>query len=151
MHCAKLAIALLGTAIGLWAADPFAGTWKLNPAQCKFKVGQPMKEQTVTMTDTGKDMELMVKGTTVDGVVVLSHYAIPTAGGPGKIIQSFYEAVASKSLGEREREMAFKKAGKVVYTVRTVVSADGKTLTSYVKGTDPTGKPIDGMAVLDRQ
>ena len=43
------------------------------------------------------------------------------------------------------------KGGKVVYTARTKLSADGKTLTADVKGVDGRGKTVDGTLVLDKQ
>jgi hypothetical protein len=39
MRYAKLAFALLGLAATLVAADPFAGTWKLNLDKSKYKTG----------------------------------------------------------------------------------------------------------------
>jgi len=45
----------------------------------------------------------------------------------------------------------YTKGGKVVLTVRTRVSADGKTMTTTVKGTDAAGKAVDGSAVYDKQ
>jgi len=49
MRYAKLAFALLGLAAVLIAADPFAGTWKLNLEKSKYKTGSPPKEQTATI------------------------------------------------------------------------------------------------------
>ena len=44
-----------------------------------------------------------------------------------------------------------KKGGKVVMTVISVVSKDGKTRTSTFKGTDAAGKPVNNVAVYDKQ
>ena len=46
---------------------------------------------------------------------------------------------------------SYKKAGKVVSTVTTAVSADGKALTITTKGTDMQGRPVNNVAVYDRQ
>jgi hypothetical protein len=45
----------------------------------------------------------------------------------------------------------YSKGGKVVFTIRTRISADGKTMTGTVKGTDAQGKPVEGTAVYDKQ
>ncbi len=45
----------------------------------------------------------------------------------------------------------YKKAGKVIVTVRTAVSADGKTLTATTTGTDPKGQAMNNLAVYNRQ
>jgi hypothetical protein len=51
MRFPKLVFALLGLAATLVAAEPFAGTWKLNHDKSKYKTGAPAKEQTVTITE----------------------------------------------------------------------------------------------------
>jgi hypothetical protein len=57
MRSAKFAFALLGFAALLMAADPFAGAWSLNTAKTKYKTGTPAKEQTLTITETGSDLD----------------------------------------------------------------------------------------------
>jgi hypothetical protein len=56
MRYAKLAFALLGLAALLIAAEPFAGTWKLNLEKSKYKTGTAPKEQTLTITEAGSDL-----------------------------------------------------------------------------------------------
>jgi hypothetical protein len=43
-------------------------------------------------------------------------------------------------MGHKQREVRYSKGGKMVLTVASRVSADGKTLTTTVKGTDMQGK-----------
>ena len=45
MRYAKLAFTVFGLAATLVAAEPFAGTWKLNSAKTKYKSGTPPKEE----------------------------------------------------------------------------------------------------------
>ena len=61
------ALSMLILAAALWAADPFVGTWKLNTAKSKFKQGQAPKEQTVTITEVGSNLEVTVQRTGSDG------------------------------------------------------------------------------------
>ncbi len=151
MRPARIALAICGLVPGLWGADPFVGTWKLNPARCAYTAGQPMKEQTITITESGSDLEVQVQGISASGEPTRSHYTVPVAGGEGKIIQSTYEAVSAKRLGAKERQTNFSQGGKLVFSVRTVLSVDGKTLSAHVKGTDPAGKSVAGVSVFDRQ
>ena len=44
-----------------------------------------------------------------------------------------------------------KKAGKVVTTQQSTVSADGKTRTVTTKGVNAAGKAVDNVAVYERQ
>jgi hypothetical protein len=151
MRCARLAFALLGFSAALMAAEPFAGTWKLNPAKSKYKTGAPAKEQTVTIAEAGSDLDVTISGTSAEGTPISSHYTVPASGGEGKIIESPYEAVSGKRMGANDREISYSKGGKVVLTVHTRVSKDGKTMTGTVKGTDATGKPVDGVASYEKQ
>jgi hypothetical protein len=151
MRYPKLAFALLGFATVLVAADPFAGTWKLNTEKSKYKSGAPAKEQTVTITEADSNLDVTIKGTAQDGTPISSHYTVPAQGGEGKIMESPYEAVSGKRMGPRQREIMYSKGGKVVLTVRTRVSADDKTMTATVKGTDTAGKAVDGTAVYEKQ
>jgi hypothetical protein len=76
---------------------------------------------------------------------------VPTAGGTGKTIESPYEAVSAKMSNPNERETSFSKGGKVVYTAKAKHSADGKTMTVAVKGTNPSGQTVDGTNFYDKQ
>jgi hypothetical protein len=148
---ARLVFVLLAFAAALIAADPFVGTWKLNSAKTKYKMGMPPKEQTVTYSEEGSDLHVMVKGTSSDDKAISMHITVPATGGMGKIIESPYEAVSSKNISANERETAFSKGGKVVYTARAKRSANGKTMTVTVNGTNPAGQAVDGANIYDKQ
>jgi hypothetical protein len=151
MRYAKLAFALFGLAAVLIAAEPFAGTWKLNLEKSKYKTGSPPKEQTATIAEAGSDLEVTISGTAADGAATMSHYTVPAQGGEGKIIDSPYEAVSGKRIGPNEREVRYSKGGKVILTTHNTVSADGKTVTVNVKGTSAQGQPVDAVVVYDKQ
>ena len=151
MRYAKLAFALFGFAAVLIAAEPFAGTWKLNLEKSKYKTGTPPKEQTATIAEAGSDLEVTISGTAADGTATMSHYTVPAQGGEGKIIQTPYEAVSGKRVGPNEREVRYSKGGKVILTTHNTVSADGKTVTVNVKGTSAQGQPVDAVVVYDKQ
>ena len=104
MRYARLVFVLFAFAAGLIAADPFVGTWKLNSAKTKYKTGMPPKEQTVTFSEEGSTLHVVVKGTSSDGQTITSHFTVPTTGGGGKTIESPYEAVSGKNISANERE-----------------------------------------------
>jgi hypothetical protein len=151
MRYAKLAFALLGFAAVLVAADPFAGTWKLNTEKSKYKTGTLPKEATITISESGSDLDVTVKGTAGDGSPISGHYTVPAQGGDGKIIEFPYDAVSAKRVGPNQREVRYSKGGKVVYTVLSRISADGKTLTNTSKGSNPQGQMVEGTSVYEKQ
>lgn len=67
MRYTKLVLMLLGLAAVLVAADSFVGTWTLNPATAKFKTGVPPKDQTVTISEEGGNLHVVIKGTSSGG------------------------------------------------------------------------------------
>lgn len=151
MRYTRLAILLLALTAALIAADPFVGTWKLNSAKSKYKSGTPPSEQTVTFSEEGTDLHVVVKGTSSDGKAISTHFIVPAAGGEGKIIESSYDGVSSKNINANERETTFSKDGKVVYTAKARRSAGGKTMTVTVKGTNPAGQMVEGTNSYDKQ
>ena len=151
MRYARLVFMLLAAAVALVAADPFVGTWKVNPAKSKFKTGTAPKDQTVTISESGADLDIAVKGTAADGTPMSTHFTIPAAGGTGKVIESPYEAVSGTRTNPNERETSYSKGGKVVYTTHAKLAKDGKTLTVHAKGTNPAGQMVDGTVTYDKQ
>jgi hypothetical protein len=73
------------------------------------------------------------------------------AGHVRAVIEAPYETVSGKRMGPNEREITYTKGGKAVLTAHSKISADGKTITVDVKGTDGQGKSVDGVAVYDKQ
>lgn len=145
-------VVLLGFAATLCAADPFVGTWKMNPTKTKYKVGTAPKEQTVTITETGGDLNVKVAGTATDGSKISVAYTIPAAGGMGNIVEpSSYDGISGKRIGPNEREMSYMKGGKTVYTAHSKVSTDGNSLSVASKGVNPLGQTVDGNVVYDKE
>ena len=151
MRYVKLVFMFLAVAAALVAADPFVGTWKVNPAKSKFKTGAAPKEQTLTISESGGNLDIAVKGTAADGTPISTHYTVPAGGGNGKVIESPYEEVSGKRMSSNERETRYSKGGKVVYSTHAQLSKDGKTLTVHSKGTNPAGQVVDGTVTYDKQ
>ena len=59
--------------------------------------------------------------------------------------------VALKRITTMTTEAAFKKSGKSMSNNSRVVSADGKTLTITVKGTNAQGQAVNNVQVYEKQ
>lgn len=59
--------------------------------------------------------------------------------------------MAAKRIDDHTTDFTYKKAGKVVSSVRLVVSKDGKTATRTSTGTTTEGKKSNNRAVYDKQ
>ena len=151
MRYVKSLLVLLGFAATMFAADPFVGTWKMNSAKSKFKMGAAPKEQTVTIGESGSDLTVNVMGTAADGSAIAYSYTVPAAGGVGKINSASYDGISGKRPGPKEREMTYTKGGKEVFTTHSKVSADGKSLTVTSKGLNVIGKNVEGSITYDKK
>jgi hypothetical protein len=133
--------------------DPRVGTWKLNVAKSKYDPGPAPQGQTLTVEPSGKGEKLTSEVTTADGKKVTSAYTANYDGKDYPLTGSTLGAdkVSLKRVDARTTERTDKKDGKVIQTIRRVVSADGKTMTATAKGTNAEGKPINNVAVFERQ
>jgi hypothetical protein len=132
--------------------DPHVGTWKLNLAQSKYSPGPAPKEVTMKIEAKGAGFHLTQTGTDGAGKPIKVEF---TANYDGKDTLATgitnTDTIAVKRVDVNTSESTLKKGGKVVMTVTSVVSKDGKTRTSTFKGTDASGKPVNNVVVYDRQ
>jgi hypothetical protein len=134
-----------------YADDPNMGTWKLNEAKSKIGAGAP-KNHTVVYAPDGDNVKVTVDGVDADGKPTHNEWTgkfdgkdYPVTGDPTSDSRSY------KKVNDRKLELTAKKDGKVTLTGTIEVSADGKTRTVKVRGTDAKGKKISSTAVYDKQ
>ena len=142
-----LTFCFLGWATCL-AADPQMGTWKLNEAKSKMTPG---KFNTVTFKSTSGNIRATADGADAGGKPIHVEWSgkfdgkdYPVTGDPSADTRAY------RKLNDRIVEMTVKKNGKVIVTARSEVSADGKSRTSTVAGTNPKGKKFRNIAVYDK-
>ena len=145
-----LAIFFVGVAV-CFAADAVMGTWKLNEAKSKLTPGQA-KNHTVVYAAAGDSVKVTVDGTDNDGKATQNVWTgkfdgkdYPVTGDPTSDSRSY------KRVDDHTLALSASKGGKVTLTGRVVVSADGKTRTVTVSGTDAKGKKVTSTAVYDKQ
>ena len=146
--------AMLAFASTLFAADPFVGTWKLDPSKSKHSGSAPnAKEATIVIEEQGDNYQVTVTGTNSDDSPLSVKYTVPIKGGTGQVEASgdVFDAVSSKRIKSNQRENTYMKGGKNTGTRRSVVSKDGKTLTNTFKGIDAQGNPVTSIQVFDKQ
>ena len=133
------------------APDPLIGTWKLNVAKSTFQPGPAPKSTTLKYEAASSGIKVTVD---TDGAAGPGHWEYtanfdgkeyPVAGNPEA------DVVALKRITALSTEAHLKKSGKAVTTNTRVVSADGKTLTITVKGTNAKGAKVHNVQLFDRQ
>jgi hypothetical protein len=144
-----LTLALCVVAVAF--ASPNMGTWKLNEAKSKFPPGAS-KNTTVVYEAAGDNVKVTVDGLDGDGKPTHNEWTgkfdgkdNPVTGDPNIDMRSY------KKVDARTTDLTNKKGGKVTASGRIVVSADGKSRTVTVSGTDAMGMKVKSTAVYDKQ
>jgi hypothetical protein len=146
-----LAFCFLGAAVCFAADDAFIGTWKLNEAKSKLSAGGP-KNTTVVYEAAGDNVKITTDGTGGDGKPAHSEWTgkfdgkdYPVTGDPTTDTRSY------KKVDDRTLAFTNKKGDKVTISGRIVVSADGKSRTVTLHGTDSNDKKFTSTSVYDKQ
>ena len=145
-----LLLCFFGAAV-CFADDAQLGTWKLNEAKSKIGAGSP-KLATVVYEAAGDSVKVTVDGTDGDGKPLHSEWTgkydgkdYPVTGDPNSDMRSY------KKVNDHTLAFTNKKGDKVTISGRGVVSADGKSRTVTISGTDSNGKKFTSTAVYDKQ
>jgi hypothetical protein len=146
-----LALCFVGAALSYGADDAFMGTWKLNEAKSKIGAGAT-KNHTVAYEMSGDSVKVTTDGTGADGAAIHTEWTgkfdgkeYPVTGDPTADMRSY------KKINDHTLAITSKKDGKPTTSGRIVVSADGKTRTVTIHGTDAKGMKITSTAVYDKQ
>jgi hypothetical protein len=152
VFAAAVFAAAVATASVTTAADHWVGTWTLNLAKSKYSpADQAPKSQTIKREPVDGGMKTVADGVDAQGKTTHTEYSAkfdgkdyPWTGQPNadtisllRIDDDYYEAI-------------WKLKGEVTITSNTVVSKDGKTLTTTQSGKDAQGRTVLNMTVFDR-
>jgi hypothetical protein len=131
-----LSFGLILVAGGLYAADPFEGTWKLNESKSKLTRGTDKDTKIVYNShSTGDEVTVTADGVEGDGTAIHSEWKGKFDGNDYKVTgDPDADKRSYKKMNERTLYMTAKKGKEIVAQGLIVVSADGKsqdvTLTS---------------------
>src|SRR5215470_4916587 len=134
------------------AADQLSGTWKMNAEESKYSPGPPTKDLMVVVESDENNYKLDATGTDGDGKPIHVQYSAKFDGKdyPATGIANA-DTVSVKRIDANTVEAMQKKDGKVVMTVTTKVSKDGKTRTSTWRGKNAEGKDVHNVVVFDKK
>jgi hypothetical protein len=135
IRIATLCLLVLVSGVGLTAAEnPFAGTWKLNPAKSKF-TGDTMK---FAQTPSGR-VRFSASGLS---------YTFKTDGKeyPGPV----GDLVSWKQVDDHTWQTTYKLKGTLISTDTSTLSSDGKTMTVISRGTRPNGQSFEDTTLYER-
>ena len=146
-----LAMCFVGVAVSLAADNPNVGTWKLNEAKSKIPAGF-MKNTTVVYEISGDDVKVTTDGTDRNGSPMHTEWTGKFDGKPHPLTgDPTADSRSYRKINERTTAISNMKDGKAVTSGQIVISADGKSRTLRITGTDASGKKVSSSAVYDKQ
>ena len=151
----RLIMGVAITAIGMFAADSSIGTWKRNIAKSKGTpaIANPIKSFTlVNEAMDGGGVTLTANGERQDGTLIHGGGSYKYDGKQYESTGAPWDTTSMKQINANTFTFDNKKTGGKYHTTgRTVISKDGKTMTTRVKGINTEGKPTISTTIYDKQ
>jgi hypothetical protein len=149
---ATMLVSALTLFVAAAAADQLSGTWKMNAEKSKYSPGPAPKSLTVVVESDDNNYKMEATGTDSDGKPLHVQYGAKFDGKdhPATGIANA-DSVSIRRIDANTVETLQKKDGKVVMTITSTTSKDGKTRTSTWRGKNAEGKDVHNVVVFDRQ
>ena len=133
--------------------DPNVGTWKLNTAKSKYDGGTAPKSSTVVVesANNGQGIKSTANVVLADGTTRTIAYTANYDGKDAAVTGTPDYNMVSMTRSGNTIKGTRRRGGKRAQTFTMVVSADGKTRTNTMTGTDALGKKVGSVQVFDKQ
>jgi hypothetical protein len=154
MKSLALALTLIAFPSVASAADPFVGTFRLNPEKSSTSGGQVLPDLTLTISEDQGNLLIETSGTGANGSPITADVLVlPKAGGTIKAPdgEKNYDSTVVSRKDPNTIDMSARQQGKERTRVKLALSRDGKTLTRSFTSTNAQGKPVTGTSVLERK
>jgi len=142
------------TAVVLFGADNSIGTWKRNieKSHSTPPPANPLTSLTLVYAPADGGTKLTATGERKDGTKINSTSTVKYDGKPYPVTGATWDTTAVKQIDANTFTFESNKTGgKYHVTGRTVISKDGKTMTTTTKGTNSEGQAFSATAVYDKQ
>jgi endonuclease YncB( thermonuclease family) len=156
MRGLALSLALLATPYAGFAGSPtespLSGTWIANLEKSHRHENHQFQSATLTFAVSGDTVTLTHEGVNAGGEKESGTTALQADGKEHPTSEQTPDVVAvTQWAGPRRLEIIAKKGQTKVGGQSFEVSADGKTLTTSVWGTDASGRPFEQTIAFDRK
>jgi len=150
------ALAVLAiTTVAVLGADNSIGTWKVNIAKSKYTPAPiPVKSLTSVREAAPDGVKVTNTGEKADGSAINASYTAKYDGSAAAVTGSGspYDSISIKQVNANSFTYEAKQTnGKYHASGRSVISKDGKTMTTTAKGTDTNGAAMTLKLVYEKQ
>jgi hypothetical protein len=154
MFSRALAVLAISTVAAL-GADNSIGTWKLDVAKSQYTPPpMPLKSLTATREAAPGGVKVTNAGERADGAPINATYTAKYDGSPSAVTGTGtpYDSISVKQVNANTLTYEAKQTnGKYRASGRSVISKDGKTMTTKAKGTDAAGAKMTLTLVYEKQ
>src|ERR1039458_669511 len=148
-------VALAITTVAALGADNSIGAWKVNIAKSKHTPApMPLKSYTAVREAVPGGVKVALTGERTDGAAINASYTAKYDGSAAAVTGTGtpYDSISIKQVDANTLTYEAKQtSGKYHASGRTVISSDGKTMTTTAEGTDANGAPMTLTLVYDKQ
>ena len=144
--------AALSASFAAQAADPFAGTWRLNIRKSKYAEEMLPKSMTIEIEAAGNGIRYRSDTTLYNGRRTQARYTADYDGTEAIVIGTtgLMAPVSLHRTGERTVEALYKRGMQVIATSRHAVSTNGRVLTIVTVSPDRNGKTVTNVGVYEK-
>jgi steroid delta-isomerase-like uncharacterized protein len=132
------------------SADPFVGTWKMNPAKSKFSYPAP-KSYTITFSAQDNGIKAVEDIVDADGKATHRSFYAKYDGKDYPVTAPDQDTISVKNPDVNTADYVGKKNGKEVWSGRSVVSKDGKAFTNNGGGKGSNGQAFTYSLFFEKQ
>jgi hypothetical protein len=129
-------------------ANPFLGSWKMNPAKSKFTGVAGPKSLSRELVAQGEGTKVTYSGVNAEGKAIDYSFTTNYDGKDAAITGS---GAPIKRTGANTTDAILKKDGKEIGKSSSSVSKDGKVTTTKGSGKGADGKDYSTVVVYDKQ
>lgn len=133
-----------------FAADPWIGTWKMDPAKSKFP-GTPPRDVVLSYESRPGGFRFVSSGKLQDGTPY-SYAFNGAADGKEYKVEShpMYETAVAR-LDQGVLEVQYRREGKALVTHRSEFREGGSVMVTTTLWSNPNGEPFTTVAHFDRK
>jgi hypothetical protein len=135
------------------SANPHVGTWELNVAMSSYSPGPAPKSQTLKIEAWGDDgLTYAADGVGADGQPTHAEFQAKFDGKDYEFKGNpDGDTLSYTRIDANTLDATLKLKGEVTINAHVVVSPDGKTRTVTQTGKDAQGRPVNIVAVYEKQ
>ena len=131
--------------------NPLIGTWNANIEKSKRHPNHLYKSAKLQFSATNGVITLSYTGVNMSGVEETGNTVFHHDGKEHPLEVMAGAVEVSRWVNPQKLETVVTQNGKVIGHSTYEVSADGRTLTAVLKGTDASGAPFEQIIVCDRE